>query len=169
MWKEIEGKQTGMKSLLPYLLLFLLPSLLLTQTLDDLKRDLISKIDSAVDVESLKESLQLTIDPLLKLPSSTSPIVIVGGGLSGLTSTLYLLEKGHSVTLVDREKFLGGNSAKASSGINGAFTTYQESEEVDDSADVFFEDTLSSSMRDGDNFTVGLIKRMVYDSKVRGG
>eukprot|EP00510_Aplanochytrium_minuta_P003240 CAMPEP_0184025018 /NCGR_PEP_ID=MMETSP0954-20121128/12508_1 /TAXON_ID=627963 /ORGANISM="Aplanochytrium sp, Strain PBS07" /LENGTH=1028 /DNA_ID=CAMNT_0026308617 /DNA_START=322 /DNA_END=3408 /DNA_ORIENTATION=- len=45
--------------------------------------------------------------------------IIVGGGLSGLTAALTLLDRGAKVVLVDKESFLGGNSARASSGING--------------------------------------------------
>eukprot|EP01059_Diplonema_ambulator_P001791 TRINITY_DN11515_c0_g1_i2.p1 TRINITY_DN11515_c0_g1~~TRINITY_DN11515_c0_g1_i2.p1 ORF type:complete len:1049 (+),score=253.63 TRINITY_DN11515_c0_g1_i2:74-3220(+) len=45
--------------------------------------------------------------------------IIVGGGLAGLTAALVLLDSGATVIIVDKEAFLGGNSAKASSGING--------------------------------------------------
>jgi len=45
--------------------------------------------------------------------------VVVGGGLAGLTTALTLLDRGARIAIVDKEPFLGGNSAKASSGING--------------------------------------------------
>lgn len=48
------------------------------------------------------------------------PVVVVGGGLAGLTAVLTMLDRGVAhVVLVEKEGFLGGNSAKASSGING--------------------------------------------------
>lgn len=37
-----------------------------------------------------------------------SNICIIGGGLSGLAAADYLVKKGHSVTLYEKEKFLGG-------------------------------------------------------------
>jgi FAD-dependent fumarate reductase len=46
-----------------------------------------------------------------------------------------------TVTLLEKQKSCGGNSAKASSGINGAFTTVQKTFNVEDSVDVFREDT----------------------------
>ena len=52
---------------------------------------------------------------------------VIGGGLSGLTAALELLEAGRAVVLVDKRKFLGGNSAYASSGINGGWTDKQAS------------------------------------------
>jgi len=45
--------------------------------------------------------------------------VVVGGGLAGLTTTIQLLDRGASVVLLEKERFFGGNSAWASSGING--------------------------------------------------
>jgi glycine/D-amino acid oxidase-like deaminating enzyme len=40
-------------------------------------------------------------------------VVVVGGGLAGLTASLEAIEHGAHVTLVEGEARLGGNSAKA--------------------------------------------------------
>ena len=45
--------------------------------------------------------------------------VVVGGGLAGLTAALTILDRGGSVVLLEKEAMMGGNSAWASSGING--------------------------------------------------
>ena len=47
-------------------------------------------------------------------------VIVVGGGLAGLSAAHTVLERGGAVLLLDKEKFLGGNSTKATSGINGA-------------------------------------------------
>ena len=52
-------------------------------------------------------------------PQLALPVVVLGAGLSGMTVTLSILDRGGSVVLVDKEAVAGGNSAKASSGING--------------------------------------------------
>ena len=44
--------------------------------------------------------------------------IVVGSGLAGLAAALNLLDRGGTVTIVDKEHSLGGNSNKASSGIN---------------------------------------------------
>ena len=44
-------------------------------------------------------------------------MIIVGGGLAGLSAAIEALKAGSKVIIVDSEKNLGGNSAKASSGI----------------------------------------------------
>ena len=35
-------------------------------------------------------------------------IAILGGGITGLTSAYYLAKKGHQVTVIEKEKILGG-------------------------------------------------------------
>ena len=44
--------------------------------------------------------------------------MVIGGGLAGLVTALSLAERGGAVTLLEKQRALGGNSAKASSGIN---------------------------------------------------
>lgn len=68
-----------------------------------------------------------------------SPVVVIGAGLAGLSATLTLLDRGAQVVLVEKEKFMGGNSAKASSGINGV----DPNNTVGDSVHVYRQDTLA--------------------------
>lgn len=70
-------------------------------------------------------------------------VIVIGSGLAGLTTTLQLLQKGIKVTLLEKTDKFGGNSAKASSGINGAETKFQ-SEENKDSIEAFQQDTIKS-------------------------
>ncbi|KAF4678287.1 fumarate reductase [Perkinsus chesapeaki] len=44
--------------------------------------------------------------------------VVVGGGLAGMSAAIASADRGARVLLLDKSKHLGGNSAKASSGIN---------------------------------------------------
>jgi len=53
--------------------------------------------------------------------------VIIGSGLAGMSAALTLLDRGARVVLVEKQGFLGGNSGKASSGINTALETSVES------------------------------------------
>lgn len=43
-------------------------------------------------------------------------VIVIGGGLAGLSATLEAVSHGASVTIIEKEKSLGGNSAKATSG-----------------------------------------------------
>jgi succinate dehydrogenase/fumarate reductase flavoprotein subunit len=48
----------------------------------------------------------------------------------GLSAAHTALERGAFVTLIDKSSFLGGNSTKATSGINGALTQTQVDQKV---------------------------------------
>lgn len=52
-------------------------------------------------------------------------VIVVGGGLAGLSAAHTVLERGGNVLLLDKNPFFGGNSTKATSGINGAGTAAQ--------------------------------------------
>ena len=78
-------------------------------------------------------------------------VIVVGGGLSGLSAAHTVLNGGVRVTLLEKNAFLGGNSTKATSGINGAGSRTQAKVGIDDSVDVFLEDTVRSAtgVKDG--------------------
>ncbi|KIK27845.1 hypothetical protein PISMIDRAFT_674136 [Pisolithus microcarpus 441] len=72
-------------------------------------------------------------------------VIVVGGGLAGLSAAHTLLERGANVLLLDKQGFMGGNSTKATSGINGAGTQAQQELGIPDNAKIFFEDTKRSA------------------------
>lgn len=80
-----------------------------------------------------------------KVVQSTVPhVVVVGGGLAGLSAAAEALVWGARVTLIDKQR-LGGNSAKATSGINAVLTDHQHVSGINsDSIEVFTEDILKS-------------------------
>jgi len=71
--------------------------------------------------------------------------IVVGGGLSGLSAAHTVLERGGNVLVLDKKGFFGGNSTKATSGINGAGTRTQQDSGVKDSVKAFFDDTKKSA------------------------
>ncbi|CAG8542860.1 15818_t:CDS:10 [Funneliformis caledonium] len=72
-------------------------------------------------------------------------IIVVGGGLSGLSAAHTVLEHGANVLVLDKNSFFGGNSTKATSGINGALTKTQIALGIQDSAAIFEADTIRSA------------------------
>ncbi|KAF9348516.1 hypothetical protein BGX34_002431 [Mortierella sp. NVP85] len=75
----------------------------------------------------------------------SNQVIVVGGGLSGLSAAHTVLEHGHSVLVIDKNSFFGGNSTKATSGINGALTKTQIQLGIKDSVEAFYEDTAKSA------------------------
>ncbi len=76
---------------------------------------------------------------------ASNKIIVIGGGLSGLSAAHTVLEAGGNVLVLDKNSFLGGNSTKATSGINGALTRTQISKGIKDSVEAFLADTVASS------------------------
>ncbi|KAF9110218.1 hypothetical protein BGX27_006636 [Mortierella sp. AM989] len=75
----------------------------------------------------------------------SNQVIVVGGGLSGLSAAHTILEHGLNVLVIDKNAFFGGNSTKATSGINGALTKTQIQLGIKDSVEAFYEDTAKSA------------------------
>lgn len=91
----------------------------------------------------------------------SNPILIVGGGLAGLSAAHEAYLRGANVVLFDKQGFLSGNSGKATSGINRALTRTQVSLSIKDSVQQFYEDTLKTAK---DRANPSLIKVLTYHS-----
>ena len=121
-------------------------------SVESLRLDIIHGLSAAPagDVASLESALEnalARVHEARAASSQTWPVAVIGGGLSGLTASLRLLEAGMEVTLIDKRGFMGGNSAKASSGINGCKTGNQNELGIEDSAPQFYADTMKCSRR----------------------
>ncbi|CAI7590701.1 unnamed protein product [Penicillium glandicola] len=88
-------------------------------------------------------------------------VIVVGGGLSGLSAAHTVYLNGGNVLVLDKQAFFGGNSTKATSGINGALTRTQTDLGIQDSVKQFYEDTLKSAR---DKARPDLIKVLTYKS-----
>eukprot|EP00413_Alexandrium_margalefii_P011781 CAMPEP_0204529988 /NCGR_PEP_ID=MMETSP0661-20131031/10366_1 /ASSEMBLY_ACC=CAM_ASM_000606 /TAXON_ID=109239 /ORGANISM="Alexandrium margalefi, Strain AMGDE01CS-322" /LENGTH=1076 /DNA_ID=CAMNT_0051536043 /DNA_START=60 /DNA_END=3290 /DNA_ORIENTATION=- len=76
--------------------------------------------------------------------------IVVGGGLAGMSAANTVLESGGKVVLLDKSSFCGGNSTKATSGINGAATKTQKAKGIEDSIELFTSDTLKGGAKKPD-------------------
>merc|ERR1712038_2236270 len=82
----------------------------------------------------------------------------IGTGLAGLAATLRILDRGGKVLLIEKEHLLGGNSNKASSGVNACCPHNTSSE---DTIQSFIADTTKSA---GDAAQPALIQTLVEKS-----
>ncbi len=79
----------------------------------------------------------------------TVDVVIVGAGGAGMTSALTAAEKGAKVIIVESQAVVGGNSVRATGGMNAGDTPYQDNAEFGQAAGV--EKTLASVSSYADN------------------
>lgn len=84
--------------------------------------------------------LRASIRKYTMTTTTDKQVIVVGSGLAGLSAASRLIALGISVHLLERSAKPGGNSIKASSGINGAPTKYQPGTDT-----FFYEDTWKSA------------------------
>merc|ERR1711971_290744 len=108
--------------------------------------------------QSILNSINMSADDF------SDAMIVVGAGLSGGSCALTILESGKRVILVEKEKKLGGNSVRASSGYNAPETHYQSEQHVPDTNDIFMHDTAYSSTKDINAVATPLIKTLVKNS-----
>ena len=69
-------------------------------------------------------------------------IVIVGAGGAGMTAAIKSAQAGKNVILLESMPYAGGNTTKATGGMNAAETHYQKEQNIDDTVELFIEDTM---------------------------
>uniref|UniRef100_A0A0A9WFD1 Fumarate reductase n=1 Tax=Lygus hesperus TaxID=30085 RepID=A0A0A9WFD1_LYGHE len=89
-------------------------------------------------------------------------VIVVGGGLAGCCAAIEAANAGAQVILLEKESRIGGNSAKATSGINGWGTRAQAKESIIDGGKYFERDTYKSGR--GGSCEAGLVKMLSVKS-----
>lgn len=89
-------------------------------------------------------------------------VVVVGEGGAGMCAAIAAIEEGaKKVVILEKEEVAGGNTNFSSSGMNAAFTKYQQAAGIEDSVDLFISDTIKG----GKNWNnAELVKQMCDDS-----
>lgn len=77
-------------------------------------------------------------------------IVIVGAGGAGLAAAIEAAENGASVVILERMPIIGGNTLRATAGMNAAETNLQAENDIEDSVELFFEDTMNGGQQTND-------------------
>ena len=89
-------------------------------------------------------------------------IVIVGAGGAGMTAAITAAEEGKNVVILESQPMVGGNSVRATGGMNAGKTVYQDENEFGESAGV--EKTLKSAADNyADNETITALAKTVSE------
>lgn len=93
--------------------------------------------------KAIMSSIGSTTNPILNGAAGKPKVIIVGSGLAGLSAASELVARNIPVHMLERFPKPGGNSIKASSGINGAPTKYQPGPPYSDTS--FYADSVKSA------------------------
>ena len=69
-------------------------------------------------------------------------VVIAGAGGAGMTAAITAAQNGKKVIILEKAAVSGGNSSYATGGMNAADTHYQAEQGIEDSAELYYEDTM---------------------------
>lgn len=70
-------------------------------------------------------------------------IVVIGAGGAGMTAAIQAVQDGATdVVVLEKMPITGGNTTRSTGGLNAAATKYQEAEGIEDSVELFVEDTM---------------------------
>lgn len=77
-----------------------------------------------------------------KFEDTATDIVIIGAGGAGLSAAIEAKLEGAEVIVVEKNPFMGGNTNYATGGMNAAATKHQAAKGIEDSPELFYEDTM---------------------------
>ena len=99
--------------------------------------------EKRLDTASEKVKEQKTID---------TEIVIIGAGGAGMAAAIMLKQAGKDFVILEKMPYVGGNTTKATGGMNAAETHYQKEQGIEDSVELFYSDTMEGghNMNDPD-------------------
>ncbi|MCF2648946.1 flavocytochrome c [Niallia circulans] len=101
------------------------------------------------EAEAVSGASQTSYTPYEELKDSYD-IIIVGAGGAGMTAALEAKAKGLNPVILEKMPVAGGNTTKASSGMNASETKFQKEQGIEDSNDLFYEETLKGGHETND-------------------
>ena len=94
--------------------------------------------------------------------SYDADVVVIGAGGAGMTAAMTAADAGQKVVILESQAMVGGNSARATGGMNAAKTVYQDENEFDQAAGV--EKTLATAAEKyADNETITALDKTVSE------
>ena len=84
-------------------------------------------------------------------------IVIIGAGGAGMTAAIMLQQAGKDFVILEKMPYVGGNTTKATGGMNASETHYQKEQGIEDSNALFAADTMKGGHALNDSALVAMM------------
>jgi fumarate reductase flavoprotein subunit len=94
-------------------------------------------------------------------------VLVVGAGAAGLFAALEAEEQGASVMVIEKMPTIGGNTIRATGGMNAAESEIQEKLNIDDSLESHLKDTLQAGHRTNDSVLAKILVEQAREAVSR--
>ncbi len=109
------------------------------------------------------EGVTKTSKNVVTKKSYETDVLVVGAGGAGLSAAITAHDTGAKVLVIEKMPIVGGNTIRAEGGLNAAGTKLQKAKGIEDSAELFYEDT----MKGGKNINQpDLVKILTTEAKL---
>ena len=119
-----------------------------TQALEKAGADIVVLDANRKDTGSAGPKDEKTID---------TDIVIIGAGGAGMTAAIMLQQAGKNFVILEKMPYVGGNTTKATGGMNASETHYQKEQGIEDSNALFAADTMKGGHALNDSSLVAVM------------
>ena len=98
--------------------------------------------EASASAETTEKETKET-DDATTATSQQADIVVIGAGGAGMTPAIQAVQDGATdVVVLEKMPITGGNTTRSTGGLNACATKYQEAEGIEDSVELFVEDTM---------------------------
>ncbi len=104
--------------------------------------------EAGADIESLK-NIKVEKDAL-EVSDLETDVVIIGAGGAGMSAAVEIASAGKSVLIVEKMPIVGGNTNRATGGVNASETSIQKQEGIEDTTDTYYDDTFKGGKEEND-------------------
>ena len=88
-------------------------------------------------------STETPVDTGAELETKSADIVVIGAGGAGMSAAIKAVQDGATnVVIVEKTSMAGGNTTRATGGLNASETSFQERDGIEDSNQLFIDDTM---------------------------
>ena len=112
---------------------------------------------AGANLEAMDANRKDTAEDMVKEEKTLdTDIVIIGAGGAGMAAAIMAQQAGQQFVILEKMPYVGGNTTKATGGMNAAETHYQKEQGIDDSVEQFVEDTMEGghNINDKDLVTI---------------
>ena len=101
-------------------------------------------------------------EPTVDTNSKSADIVVIGAGGAGMSAAIQAVQNGATnVVIVEKTGMAGGNTTRSTGGLNASETTFQDRDAIEDSNQLFIDDTMKGGKNINDP---ELVKYMAENS-----